>query len=367
MMILDPRPVPLGGLRAMEVRRLIPAQRRRMIGAWCFIDHYGPDKVPDTGGMRVVSHPHIGLQTVSWLFTGAIEHRDSLGTVGPVLPGEVNLMTAGHGINHSEFSTSETNILHGIQLWVALPAEERATTPKFENYRPQVLDCRGVKLSVFLGSARIDRRREDGSVSSYSDRSPVHTFSPLLGAEIRVDDAQAQNAVMDLHVEEDWEYGFVVDSGSVTVTTASGEKMTAGRNQLLYFDSCDHENAPVRVECTPGTRTVLLGGEPFGEEIIMWWNFVGRTYEEIVQARQDWQDLIAADNSAALVADGVVAGSPEAPRFGPVVQMPAGYPLNGDREVIPAPALPGVALKPRGDKRPVPPSADEPLDTGQVF
>lgn len=141
MMILDPRPVPLGGLRAMEVRRLIPSQRRRMVGAWCFIDHYGPDRVSDTGGMRVVSHPHTGLQTVSWLFTGAIEHRDSLGTVATVLPGDVNLMTAGYGINHSEFSTAKTEVLHGVQLWVALPKQHLNAAPAFESYTPQVLEC----------------------------------------------------------------------------------------------------------------------------------------------------------------------------------------------------------------------------------
>ena len=366
MMILDPRPVPLGGLRAMEVRRLIPAQQRRMIGAWCFIDHYGPDEVPVTGGMRVVSHPHIGLQTVSWLFTGAIEHRDSLGTVGLVLPGEVNLMTAGHGINHSEFSTPETSILHGIQLWVALPADQRATSPAFENYRPPVLDCQGVTLSVFLGSATIDRIQPDGSVKTYSDASPVHTFTPLMGSDIRVDDS-AEAATMRLHVEKDWEYGFVVDSGSVTVTTASGESMTAGRNQLLYFDCCDHHDQPVTIECAPGTRTVLLAGAPFGEELMMWWNFVGRTYDEIVQAREDWQSLIAADNSAELVERGVIAGTPDSPRFGPIVQLPAGYPLNGDREVIPAPAMPGVPLKPRGDKPRPKPEEIFPLDTGQTF
>jgi len=123
--ILEPREVPLGGLRAMTVRRTLPQRQRSLVGAWCFLDHYGPDRVDDTGGMMVAPHPHIGLQTVSWLFGGVIEHRDSAGNHAMVKPGELNLMTAGRGISHSEVSTPETTELHGVQLWVALPAAHR--------------------------------------------------------------------------------------------------------------------------------------------------------------------------------------------------------------------------------------------------
>ena len=119
--ILTPREVPLGGIRSMTVRRTLPQRHRSLIGAWCFLDHYGPDEVPVTGGMRVTPHPHTGLQTVSWLFTGEIEHRDSAGNHALVRPGELNLMTAGHGISHSEVSTPSASVLHGAQLWVALP------------------------------------------------------------------------------------------------------------------------------------------------------------------------------------------------------------------------------------------------------
>ena len=121
MEILTPREVPLGGLRAMTVRRTLPQRERSLIGAWCFVDHYGPNLVDDTGGMSVAPHPHTGLQTVSWLFAGEIEHRDSAGHLAMVRPGEVNLMTAGRGISHSEVSTPDTTSLHGAQLWVALP------------------------------------------------------------------------------------------------------------------------------------------------------------------------------------------------------------------------------------------------------
>src|SRR5690606_15571425 len=110
--LLEPRDVPLGGLRAMNVRRTLPQRSRSLIGAWCFLDHYGPDDVAATGGMNVPAHPHIGLQTVSWLFSGEIEHRDSAGFHALVRPGELNLMTAGSGISHSERSTSETTTLH---------------------------------------------------------------------------------------------------------------------------------------------------------------------------------------------------------------------------------------------------------------
>src|SRR5918995_5893358 len=121
--VLVPRDVPLGGPRAMTVRRTLPQRHRSLIGAWCFADHYGPDPVEDTGGMSVAPHPHTGLQTVSWLFTGEIEHRDSAGHHAMVRPGELNLMTGGRGISHSEVSTADTAVLHGVQLWVALPED----------------------------------------------------------------------------------------------------------------------------------------------------------------------------------------------------------------------------------------------------
>lgn len=133
--VLTARDVPLGGPRAMTVRRTLPQRARTLIGAWCFADHYGPDLVADSGGMDVAPHPHTGLQTVSWLFTGEIEHRDSLGTHAFVRPGEINLMTGGHGISHSEVSTPDTTVLHDVQLWLALPDEHRhapatsSTTP----------------------------------------------------------------------------------------------------------------------------------------------------------------------------------------------------------------------------------------------
>ena len=120
VVILQPRDVPLGGLRAMGVRRTLPQRARSLIGAWCFVDHYGPDDVSVTGGMVVPPHPHTGLQTASWLFAGEVEHRDSVGSLALVRPGELNLMTAGAGISHSEVSTPDTTALHGVHVLVAV-------------------------------------------------------------------------------------------------------------------------------------------------------------------------------------------------------------------------------------------------------
>ena len=137
MEILGPREVPLGGLRAMTVRRTLPQRQRTFVGAWCFVDHYGPDPVDVQGGMVVPPHPHTGLQTASWLFTGEVEHRDSAGHHAFVRPGELNLMTAGRGISHSEYSTPGTSVLHGAQLWLALPEADRFTDPTFEHHVPE--------------------------------------------------------------------------------------------------------------------------------------------------------------------------------------------------------------------------------------
>ena len=154
--VMVPREVPLGGPRAMHVRRTLPQRHRSLIGAWCFLDHYGPDEVADTGGMSVAPHPHTGLQTVSWLFTGEVEHRDSAGNHAMVRPGELNLMTAGRGISHSEVSPPTTTTLHGAQLWLALPESARHTDPGFDHYAPAGRDRRGL---VGAGVPRVAARQ----------------------------------------------------------------------------------------------------------------------------------------------------------------------------------------------------------------
>jgi redox-sensitive bicupin YhaK (pirin superfamily) len=299
--VLEPRDVPLGGPRAMTVRRTLPQRQRSLIGAWCFADHYGPDDVSTTGGMDVPPHPHTGLQTVSWLFTGEIEHRDSLGSHALVRPGELNLMTGGFGIAHSEVSTADTTTLHGVQLWVALPDAERNAPKDFQHHIPQPARVDdGVTASVFLGSLA-------------GHTSPVQTFTPLLGAELLLD----PGATATLEVDPDFEHGVLADGEGLAVegtslARASLAHLPTGRRTLTVANDAD---APA--------RAILLGGPPFEEEIVMWWNFVARTHDEIVAARDAW---MAQDD-----------------RFGEV----QGY--AGDVQRLPAPVIPGVRIKPRNN------------------
>ncbi len=302
--ILSPRQVPLGGLRAMTVRRTLPQRGRSLIGAWCFADHYGPDDVALTGGMVVPPHPHTGLQTVSWLFTGEVEHRDSLGTHAMVRPGELNLMTAGRGIAHSEVSTPATQVLHGVQLWTALPAHARHAPPAFEHYAPPALELPGGVLRVFLGTLA-------------GATSPIATATPLLGAELVLDGA------LTLPVDPVFEHGVLVDRGPVEV-----EGQTVRRGELGYLPP-GTERLTVRSLADDGpARMLLLGGPPFGEPVVMWWNFLGGSHEDVAGARAAWQAEIAGGDDG----EGGV-------RFGRV----PGYPGSA----LPAPELPGTRLLPR--------------------
>ena len=296
--VVTSREVPLGGPRAMTVRRTLPQRQRSLIGAWCFVDHYGPDDVASTGGMDVPPHPHTGLQTVSWLFTGEIEHRDSLGSHAMVHPGELNLMTAGRGIAHSEVSTPATTTLHGVQLWLALPDHARDTARDFEHYAPEEVRVDGASLRVFLGSLA-------------GETSPVRTFTPLLGAELVLD----VGADVELDVDPAFEHGVLVDLGRVVLdgtelARAELGYVAPGARRLRLSNPSDER-----------ARVVLLGGEPFEEQIVMWWNFVGRSHDEIVAFRDAWQ-----------------SGSD---RFGGV----EGY--AGEPQRLPAPSLPNARIKPR--------------------
>ena len=299
--ILGPREVPLGGLRAMTVRRTLPQRERSLIGGWCFLDHYGPDPVADSGGMLVTPHPHTGLQTVSWLFTGEIDHVDSAGNAATVRPGELNLMTAGRGISHSEVSTPDTRVLHGAQLWIALPTASRFVEPGFEHYAPPPVSGHRWQARVFLGSL-------------FGSRSPVVSYSPLLGAEIVL----APNARLVLPLSAAYEHGILLDTGDVIV-----DDVTVLESELAYAEP---GSASLTLTTRGGARLLLLGGEPLGEEIVMWWNFIGRSDDEIRGFRAAWQSQLG-DGAEMHEGDfGVVAG---------------GLPP------IPAPELPTVRLKPR--------------------
>ncbi len=301
--VLLPREVPLGGPRAMNVRRTLPQRKRSFIGGWCFVDHYGPEDVSVTGGMRVPPHPHTGLQTVSWLFAGEIEHRDSVGSHALIHPGELNLMTAGHGISHSEVSTAATTMLHGVQLWVALPSASRDIAPFFEHHVPEPRPLGDAVVRTFVGSL----------AGSFTNAT---MFSPLLGAQLDL----PAGASVSVPLDPAFEHGVLVDAGPVDVAGA-----TIAVSELAYL-GLGTDTVELRAGETDA-RVLLLGGEPLGEQIVMWWNFVGRSHDDVVQFRAEWQRDVIDDEDA----DG---------RFGSI----PGYPGSA----LPAPELPTVRLKPRG-------------------
>jgi len=295
---LHSREVPLGGPRAIKVRRTLPQRERSLIGAWCFADHYGPHDVRGSTGMDVPPHPHTGLQTVSWLFSGEVEHRDSAGVHAMVRPGELNLMTAGAGICHSEVSTSATTVLHGVQLWVALPDSDRGTGRDFAHYVPTPRAMAGATRRVFLGELE-------------GDRSPVQTFTPLLGAQLDLD----PGADLTLEVDPAFEHGVLLDQGTVEVAATTLDVAD------LAFHAAGSDGLTIVNRGDSPARVVLLGGPPFPEQLVMWWNFVGRSHEDIASYRQQWED--------------------HAVRFGAV----SGY--QGAVSRLPAPPLPNATLRPR--------------------
>ncbi|ALU97549.1 MULTISPECIES: pirin family protein [Streptomyces] len=295
--LLAPRRVQLG--ESTEVRRLLPNLGRRMVGAWAFVDHYGPDDIADEPGMQVPPHPHMGLQTVSWLHDGEVLHRDSLGSLQTVRPRELGLMTSGRAISHSEESPKEhARLLHGAQLWVALPDAHRHVEPHFQHHVDlPVVTAPGLSATVILGEL-------DGAAS------PGTAYTPIVGADLSL----TTGAETRLPLDPDFEYAVLSMSGEAEV---DGVPVLPG--SMLYL-GCGRTELLLRAVSDAGL--MLLGGEPFEEELVMFWNFIGRSHEEIVQARKDWE---------------------EGSRFGEV----HGY--DGDR--LPAPELPTTVLKPRGRVR----------------
>ncbi|NUS10232.1 MAG: pirin family protein [Streptomyces sp.] len=295
--LLTARTVPLG--ESTMVRRLLPNLGRRMVGAWCFVDHYGPDDIAHEPGMQVPPHPHTGLQTVSWLHEGEVLHRDSLGSKQTVRPRELGLMTSGRGIAHSEESPRDhARYLHGAQLWVALPGTHLDIPPAFEHHAelPTVTGG-GLHATVILGEV-------DGSVS------PGTTYTPVVGADITLFEGTRAR----LPLQSDFEYAALAMSGEADV---DGVRLTPG--SMLYLGAGRTE---LPLHATTDSSLMLLGGEPFAERIVMFWNFVGRSGEDIAEAREAWHT---------------------GDRFGEV----HGY--AGPRLL--APELPPTPLKPRGRTR----------------
>lgn len=261
---LPARTADLGG--GLTVMRTLPLRQHRLVGPWCFFDRFGPLSFTEHKAMDVAPHPHIGLQTVSWLFSGEVLHNDSLGFEGLVRPGELNLMTAGAGIAHSE-ETPERNSgqLHGIQLWVALEDAERRREPGFDHYADlPLLEPGGGRARVFMGEL-------DGA------RSPGRAFSPLVGAELEI----GANGKLRIPLKPDWEHALVMIDGEATL---EGVRLAPG---ALHYLGTRREG--LELASRDAARAILIGGEPFGESVIIWWNFVARTAEEIRQARDDWQ------------------------------------------------------------------------------
>jgi redox-sensitive bicupin YhaK (pirin superfamily) len=279
----------------LTVLRYLPGRARRMVGAWCFLDYYGPTVISSDVGMQVPPHPHCGLQTISWLISGEIQHADSVGSALVLEPGQLGLMTAGHGIAHAERSPQRRPpILHGVQLWVALPDAARDRSPAFHHVAaPPRLVVDGVSATVILGQL--------GEVSN-----PAPVYTPIVGADVDM----PGNGRAAFPLRRDWEHAVLVTRGSAEV---DGQLLHPG--DMAYL-GCGRSN--LSLESALGGRVLLIGGEPFEEELVMWWNFVARSHDEIVTAREEWMAAV---------------------RFGPV---------SDSEGPLAAPPIPAVRLKPRG-------------------
>lgn len=304
-MLIEPRSIKLTTRTGVDVRRTLPHANKRMVGPWCFVDHFGP--TPQTDGMVVAAHPHTGLQTVTWLLEGAIEHRDSIGSVQRIEPGQLNLMTAGRGIAHSELSLAGPERLHAVQLWVALPKESIDVAPAFEHQAnlPQISGD-GFTATVLAGSFM-------------GGTAATKIFSPMMGAEIRI----PANSSATLELATGFEYGVLVVQGHASMA-ANQTDAEAVPTSALYLIEPGHKSVTI----TSGNDhavVLLLGGEPFGERILMWWNFIGRTHADIVRDRTDWNNHLELAEAAS--------------RWPEFEDQIGGW--------IPAPELPNLTLQPR--------------------
>lgn len=263
--LLQPRERDLGGF---SVRRVLPVVGQKMIGPWIFFDHMGPAHFPAGDGINVRPHPHIGIATVTYLFEGEILHRDSLGSLQPIRPGDINLMVAGHGIVHSERErpeiTATDHTLHGLQLWLALPEAEEETDPAFYHYPESTVpsvSVDDVPVRVMMGTA-------------YGETSPVKVFADTLYIEAWLKPGQK------LTLPDAQERGLYVAKG----------RLLAGGTEIPEFSMAVlSEQQGVIVEALEETRLALIGGEPLGKRFIEW-NFVSSRKERIEEAKRDWEN-----------------------------------------------------------------------------
>jgi len=253
-------------LGSLAVSRALPVKDKRLVGPWCFLDRFGPLSFTAGKPMDVAPHPHIGLQTVTWLFEGEVVHDDSLGSEAVLRPGGVNVMTAGGGITHAEQTPRDhTGRLNGVQLWVALLDRDRHMTPSFEHVQdvPTIEGASGL-VHVFAGS-----------LAEASSTAPFH--SAIVGVDVRVHPGRT----LDLPLEPTFEHAVLVVQGECTL---DGQPLA---ERVLYYLGTNRSD--VCFSSREGGRLLLVGGPPFPETILMWWNFVARTPEEIAQARTDWE------------------------------------------------------------------------------
>lgn len=257
------RSAEIGG--TLPVNRVLPTRQRRLIGAWCFLDHAGPARFAAGEGMHVGAHPHTCLQTFTWMIAGEVMHRDSLGNQQVIRPGEVNLMTAGRGIAHTEDSMPDSQQLHAAQLWIALPQTLADCAPAFAHY-PELprWTVEGVEHSLLVGKYA-------------GHTSPVQVHSPLMAVDL----ATQQGGTLQLNLNPQFEHGILLLEGELSIGTE-----VFSENELGYL-GCGHDQ--LKLQLAPGCRAILLGGEPLDAEILMFWNFVGYSKAHIAQAWRDWQ------------------------------------------------------------------------------
>lgn len=246
------------------IKRALPSRHKRMIGAWCFLDHAGPVHFPQGDGLDVGPHPHIGLQTFTWMIDGTMMHTDSLGTHQLIQPKQVNLMTAGYGISHTEVAPESETQMHAAQLWIALPDDKINMAPQFDHY-PElpVVTQDGIELTVLVGEF-------------LQTKSPVKVHSELLGVDLR--SSESQSTILPLNPK--FEYGFMALEGTASI---NGHELNEDNMVVL-----EPGLTQVKIDLHAGGRVLLLGGEPFESPILLWWNFVGRTQEELNIAREQW-------------------------------------------------------------------------------
>ena len=252
-------------LGSLQIARALPVKQKRSVGPWCFLDRYGPLTFDQGKPMDVAPHPHMGLQTVSWLLDGEVLHNDSLGCDALVRPGGVIVMTSGVGISHSEETPGpNTGRLNGVQMWVALPDSHRRSSPALQHIeRVPVADLRGGIAKVFAGSFA-------GVVS------PAIHYSEIVGAEVQIHSGEAVESA----VNGDYEYAVFLLDGNCDV---NGRRLEP---RILYY--LRPGRSEIRFSSDAGGRLLFIGGAVFPEPIVMWWNFVARTPEEIAEAKADW-------------------------------------------------------------------------------